>query len=193
MQEKEILDIFKQCEAYQQGHFKLSSGLHSGFYLQCAKVLQDPVIAERLCRFLAHKMGMIKPDIVIGPAMGGIVISYEMARVLGTRSIFSERDKDGKMALRRGFVLPSGSNVLIAEDVLTTGKSIKEVLELMKDDGISVVGVACLIDRSVELVELQGIRVYSLLRLNIPVYKETDCPLCKEGIPIVKPGSRMIV
>ena len=128
MQEMEIIDIFQKCDAYRQGHFKLSSGLHSGAYLQCALVLQDPRIAGRLCGALAEKFKGNEPDLIIGPAMGGVVLAYELARALNARAIFTERDDSGKMVLRRGFTISPNNRVLIAEDVLTTGRSVKEVL-----------------------------------------------------------------
>jgi len=190
MQEMEIMDIFKKMQAYQQGHFRLSSGLHSGGYLQCARVLQDPVVAERLCGALARKFKADKPDIVLGPAMGGIVLAYELARQLGARAIFSERDDDGKMTLRRGFRVSQENRVLIAEDVLTTGKSVKEVISLLEKDGIRPVGVASLVDRSTSEINFGGVKKESLIKLDIPTFQEAECPLCQEGMPITKPGSR---
>jgi orotate phosphoribosyltransferase len=190
MNEREIMEIFTKIGAYQQGHFKLSSGLHSGAYLQCALVLQDPVLAARLCGALAEKFRMDIPDIVIGPAMGGIVLAYEMARALNARAIFSERDAEGNMALRRGFSVSPKNKVLIAEDVLTTGKSIKEVIALLDKDGIRPAGIACLIDRSAEKIDFGGIKHESLIKLDIPTFREKECPLCQEGMPILKPGSR---
>ncbi len=190
MQEMEIMDIFTKMGAYQQGHFKLSSGMHSGAYLQCALVLQDPFLAARLCSVLAEKFRADEPDIVIGPAMGGVVMAYELARSLNARGIFSERNDDGRMQLRRGFRVSQNAKVLIAEDVLTTGKSIKEVIALLNQDGVTPVGIACLVDRSVEQIDFDGIKCESLIKLDIPAFRETDCPLCQEGMPISKPGSR---
>ncbi|NQT32457.1 MAG: orotate phosphoribosyltransferase [Candidatus Omnitrophica bacterium] len=190
MQEMEILDIFTRERAYLQGHFKLSSGLHSGAYLQCALVLQEPSLAARLCGVLADKFKADAPDVVIGPAMGGIVLAYELARALGARAIFTERNTDGKMALRRGFTVSANNKVLIAEDVLTTGKSVKEVVSLLKEDGIEPAGIACLVDRSKGALDFGGIKHASLIKLNVPTFMEEDCPLCQEGLPIVKPGSR---
>jgi orotate phosphoribosyltransferase len=190
MQEMEIIDIFRKCGAYKQGHFKLSSGLHSGAYLQCALVLQNPRIAGRLCRVLANKFKSDSPDLIIGPAMGGIVLAYEVARALNARAIFTERDDSGKMTLRRGFNVSANNRVLITEDVLTTGKSIKEVLSLLRQDGITPVGIACLVDRSSSLLDFAGVKHESLLKLEIPTFTEEECPLCQEGIPVVKPGSR---
>jgi len=190
MQFMEVMDILNKTGAYKQGHFKLSSGLHSPAYLQCALVLQDPVIAARVSGALAEKVRELKPDIVVGPAMGGIIFAYEMARHLNARSIFTERDSSGEMKLRRGFKIFPGSRVMIAEDVLTTGKSIKEVISLLKEKEITPVGIVCLVDRSETAVDFNGIKLKRLIKLEIPVFHETKCPLCQEGIPIEKPGSR---
>jgi orotate phosphoribosyltransferase len=190
MNEREVMGIFTKTGAYQQGHFKLSSGLHSGAYLQCALVLQNPVIAARLCGVLAGKFRMDAPDLIIGPAMGGIVLAYELARAFNARAIFSERNEKGKMVLRRGFKVSAENKVLIAEDVLTTGKSVKEVLELLREDGIIPAGIACLVDRSSKPIDFGGIKCESLIKLDVPAFKEDECPLCQEGMPIIKPGSR---
>ncbi|MDP8258392.1 MAG: orotate phosphoribosyltransferase [Candidatus Aadella gelida] len=190
MQEKEVIEIFAKIEAYKQGHFKLSSGLHSPSYLQCALVLSNPIIAAKLCSALAKKFSMEEPDVVIGPALGGIVFAYEMARAFKARAIFSERDENGKMTLRRGFSVSPGSKVLIAEDVLTTGGSVKEVIALLRQDGIEPVAVAALVDRSSTPLDFGGIKYKSLIKLDVPSFAEDKCPLCQEGIHIVKPGSR---
>ncbi len=190
MQFMEVMEILNKTGAYKQGHFKLSSGLHSPAYLQCALVLQDPVIAARVSGALAEKVRELKPDIVVGPAMGGIIFAYEMARHLNARSIFTERDPAGEMKLRRGFKIFPGSRVMIAEDVLTTGKSIKEVISLLKEKEITPVGIVCLVDRSETAGDFNGIKFKSLIKLEIPVFPEAKCPLCQEGIPIEKPGSR---
>lgn len=190
MQEMEIMDIFSKTGAYQQGHFKLSSGLHSGAYLQCALVLQNPIIAARVCTCLAEKFRADEPDVIIGPAMGGVVMAYEMARALNARAIFSERDAQRKMVLRRGFQVSPTNRVLIAEDVLTTGKSIKEVISILQQDGVTPVGIATLVDRSAEKSDFSGIKHESLIKLNISTFKEGQCPLCQEGMPLTKPGSR---
>ncbi|MFH1395500.1 MAG: orotate phosphoribosyltransferase [Candidatus Omnitrophota bacterium] len=190
MQEMEIMEIFNKSGAYKQGHFKLSSGLHSGAYLQCALVLQDPAVAARLCGALAKKVTEQKPDIIVGPAMGGIILAYELARVLNARAVFTERDKTGKMCLRRGFKIFPDSKVLVAEDVLTTGKSVKEVLSLLKENGVTPLSIVSLVDRAGGGIDFGGIKHKSLLKLDIPVFEEQDCPFCQEGLPIEKPGSR---
>ena len=190
MKEIETMDLLRKTGAYKQGHFKLSSGLHSGAYMQCALVLQNPIIAARLCKALAAKFRADAPDVVLGPAMGGIVLAYELARAFNARAIFTERDDDGKMKLRRGFTVTPANKVLVAEDVLTTGKSVKEVISLLRKDGVVPIGVAALVDRSAGKLDFDGVKHENLIKLDIPVFKEEDCPLCQEGIPITKPGSR---
>jgi len=190
MQQMEIMDIFTKTGAYRQGHFQLSSGLHSGAYMQCALVLQNPVIAARLCGVLAEKFRMDEPDIIVGLAMGGIILAYELAKQLNARAVFTERGADGKMTLRRGFRVFPVNKVLIAEDVLTTGGSVKEVISLFQQDGIVPAGVACLVDRSSEPIDFGSVKHESLIKLNIPTFKREECPLCQEGISVVKPGSR---
>jgi len=190
MQEIEIMEIFKKTEAFKQGHFKLSSGLHSGAYLQCALVLQDPIIAARLCGVLANKFRADEPDIVIGPALGGIVVAYELARALNAKALFTERDAEGKMILRRGFEVPRESRVLVAEDVLTTGGSAKEVIDLLRNMGVKPIGVAALVDRSSRKLDFSGVKHESLIKLDLMTFEEARCPLCQEGVPVTKPGSR---
>lgn len=200
------MKIFKNCNAYHKGHFKLSSGLHSEYYLQCALVLEDPKVAAKLCGELAKKFsaksacppdGRLgsasggrgkKIDAVIGPAIGGITAAYETARALGARAIFSERE-EGKMALRRGFRLNRTEKVLVVEDVTTTGGSAKEVVEMAKAMGAKVVGVGAIVDRSGGKAKF-GVPFRPLAKLNIKTYQADKCPLCKDGIPIIKPGSR---
>jgi orotate phosphoribosyltransferase len=190
MQKSEIIQIFRETGAYKQGHFLLSSGLHSGAYLQCALVLQNPVIAHRLCGVLAQKFLADEPDVVVGPAMGGIIFAYELARALNARAVFTERDSEGNMKLRRGFSVTPQNNVLIAEDVLTTGGSVNEVLDLLKMDGVVPSGIAALVDRSTVPLDFGGIKHESLLKLDVPAFEEGQCPLCQEGMKLEKPGSR---
>lgn len=187
MKEGTILNIFQERKALLTGHFKLSSGLHSGQYLQCALVLQDPKYAERICGELASRFKGDNVNVVIGPALGGIVLSYEVARALGSRSIFAERE-DGKMKLRRGFSIDKDNRVLVVEDVLTTGLSTKEVIGIVKELGGHLVGVGVLVDRSGGIDF--GVKLTSLLKMDIPTFKPEACPLCKESIPLIKPGSR---
>lgn len=182
------MKIFEKCNAFHKGHFKLSSGLHSEYYLQCALVIADPKTSAKLCKELAKKFKGKKIDVVIGPAIGGITAAYEVARSLGARGIFSERE-DGKMTLRRGFKLDRGEKVLVIEDVTTTGGSAQEVVELAKSFGAKVVSVGAIIDRSGGKVKF-SVPFKSLAKLNIKIFQPRDCPLCKAGKPIIKPGSR---
>jgi orotate phosphoribosyltransferase len=187
MDEKQIYNLFKEKGALLEGHFLLSSGLHSPVYLQCAKVLQYPDIAEKLCSQLAENFKE-KIDVVISPAVGGIVVGQEVARALKTRAIFAERAED-KMALRRGFELKRGENVLAIEDVVTTGGSLNEIIQLAKVQGCNIIGVGSLIDRSGGKVKF-GVKKVALLTLEIKTYPEESCPLCKNGLPLVYLGSR---
>lgn len=188
MTEKDVLDIFGKNSALLNGHFKLSSGLHSPNYLQCALVLQYPDIAERLASAIAESFAREKIDFVIGPALGGVTLAYEVARALKVRGIFTER-QDGVMTLRRGFTIKSGERTLVVEDVITTGGSTKEVIDLVKSFGGVVVGVASIIDRSGAPVSF-GAPFKALAKIKVDTYKESDCPLCKANTPITKPGSR---
>ena len=183
-----MLDIFKKTEAFLEGHFILSSGLHSEKYLQCAKVLQYPEHAQSLCSALAGRFRRLGIDTVVAPAIGGILVSYEVARALGLRSVFMER-VDGSMRLRRGFTLDKGERVLVTEDVITTGLSTREILDVVRSSGASLAGVGCLIDRSEGEIDF-GVRFESLLKIKAPLFKPEDCPLCKKQIPVSKPGSR---
>ncbi|WP_042317151.1 orotate phosphoribosyltransferase [Desulfofarcimen acetoxidans] len=188
MNREEILKIFTDTEAMLTGHFRLTSGKHSDRYFQCAQVLQYPRYCEILCRELAERYQGTKIDTVIGPAMGGITISYEVARILGARSLFTERE-NGLMTLRRGFTIQPGEKILVVEDVITTGGSVMEVIKLVRSAGGDVVGAGVLVDRSNGQVDL-GVRTEALLVTSVVTYEPEDCPLCKEGIPAVKPGSR---
>ncbi len=188
MNRESVIKIFKEHGAFHKGHFKLSSGLHSEYYLQCALVLAYPKVAAKLCKELAAKFIGKKIDIVIGPAVGGITAAYEVARALGARGIFSERE-DGKMILRRGFKLEPGEKVLVIEDVTTTGGSAQEVVDLANSLGAKVVGVGAVIDRSGGKAKF-SVPFKSLAQLKIETFQPEDCPLCKAGKPIIKPGSR---
>jgi len=189
MTEKEILEIFEKTNALLKGHFKLSSGLHSAQYLQCARVLRYPEYAEKLCKLLAEKFISAKPDSVIAPALGGILVSYEVARALKIKSLFMER-VNGKMTLRRGFKISKNDKILIVEDVITTGLSTREVIEAVNSFGSTIVGVGCLVDRSGGKVDF-GARFENLIKLDIPTFKPENCPLCKDNTPLTKPGSRL--
>lgn len=188
MTEKEVLEMFESENALLRGHFKLSSGLHSEKYLQCALVLQHPDLSEKMAKELAGKFAGMKIDAVVGPALGGVTFAYEVARALGVRGIFTERD-EGKMTLRRGFNISAGEKVLVVEDVVTTGLSTKEVMSVVKAHGGVVAGVASIIDRS-DVAPDYGVKFESLAKVKIRTHKPEECPLCKEGSPAVKPGSR---
>jgi orotate phosphoribosyltransferase len=188
MTEKQVLEIFKKTNAFLKGHFRLSSGLHSEGYLQCALVLQYPEYAKTLCAELAKKFRDTRPTAVIAPAIGGILVSYEVARALGCRSVFTEREND-IMILRRGFSLEKSDRVLVVEDVVTTGGSTKEVIEVVKKNGAEAIGVGAIVDRSGGEINF-GLEFNSLIKLKIMAFKPEECPLCKEGIPVVKPGSK---
>jgi orotate phosphoribosyltransferase len=171
------------------GHFLLSSGLHSQRYLQCAKLLQYPHYAEEIGRELAARFSSIQRiDLVVGPALGGMIIAHEVAKALKVRCVFVER-YEGKMTLRRGFKITKGENVLIVEDVVTTGGSIKETMDVIKGFGGKIVGIGVIVDRSGGGVKF-GVPLQSLLVVEIKTYESINCPLCEQGIPLVKPGSR---
>lgn len=184
-----IIDILKQCEALLEGHFLLSSGKHSNKYCQCAKLLQYPDKAEKVLKVVAEELKALDFDLVVGPAMGGVIVAYELGRQLGKPAIFTERE-NGEMCLRRGFEIKKGQKVIITEDVVTTGKSFKEAAEVIKAHGGEVVAVACVVDRSNGAVV--DYPLYSAVKLNIDSFEKENCPLCKEGVPYVKPGSRVI-
>jgi len=193
--EREVLEIFQKSGALLSGHFRLSSGLHSGKYLQCALVLQYPDLAEKLCRELASRLELSrsKIDAVVSPAIGGIVVGQEVAKFLGGRAIFCERE-EGKMKLRRGFKIEKGERVVVVEDVITTGGSVKEIIEIVKKMDGKVEGMGVIVDRSNPSLsdELSNLNLplKSLLRIDIETYSPEECPICKKGIPLQKPGSR---
>ena len=183
-----IIDLLKESEALLEGHFLLSSGRHSNRYVQCAKLLQYPDKAEKAVSLIVEKVKDLQIDVVVGPAMGGIIVAYELGRQLGKPAFFTERD-EGQMKLKRGFFIEKGQKVLIAEDVVTTGKSSYEAIKVVEEYGGEVVGISALIDRSSGDLDHT---VYAAGKLHIDTYDKDECPLCKEGLPIVKPGSRKI-
>lgn len=189
LSKREVLRIFKDAGVLQSGHFQLSSDLHSNKYLQCAKVFQYPRYAKVLAEELARRFKKERVDLVIGPALGGIILSYEVARSLRkARALFAEREKE-KMSLRRGFKIEKGEKALVVEDVITTGGSVKEVIELVKRLGGEVIGVGALVDRSGKRINF-GLRTETLLKIRIENYQKEVCPLCKKDTPLLKPGSR---
>ena len=188
MTQTEVLDLFRQSGALLEGHFKLSSGLHSDRYLQSALVLQYPDLAEELGRALAGRLEQLQPTVVLSPALGGIVIGQEVGRALRVRSIFAER-QDGKLTLRRGFALSPSDRAIVVEDVITTGLSTRETIETAQAAGAQVVGAAAIIDRGTDATRLD-VPLQALVRLDVAAYQPDACPLCAAGQPVVKPGSR---
>lgn len=191
MDQDEVLQHFRDAGALLEGHFLLSSGLHSARYLQCARVLMDPVRAAKLCAVLADKIKTlldVEIDMVISPAMGGVVVGYEMGRQLGVPAIFTER-VDGTFTLRRGFEVPAGAKILMAEDIVTTGLSSRECIKVIGEYGGNVVAASCLIDRSNGKVDV-GVPLVSLAGLEVPAYAEDNLPAELAALPAIKPGSR---
>ena len=186
----ELLDLFRKSGALLDGHFRLSSGLHSTGYLQCALVLQHPRHAEALGRAIASRVDDLKPTVVVSPALGGIVIGQEVGRALDVRALFAER-LDGALALRRGFVVSESDRVLVVEDVLTTGASTRETMQVATAAGGRVVGVAAIVDRSCGTVRFD-VPFKPLVEISVPTYEPDLCPLCAKGLPVMKPGSRPV-
>jgi len=182
-------EILKKTETLLTGHFLLTSGRHSDKYMQCAKVLQYPEYAAELLKDIADDFMDDKIDIVVAPATGGIIVGYELARQLKCKNIFAERE-NGKMTIRRGLEIEKGARILVAEDVTTTGGTVYETIDLVKELGGEVVGVALLVDRSMGSVDF-NVKTRSAYAANVISWEESECPLCKEGkMPAVKPGSR---
>jgi orotate phosphoribosyltransferase len=186
MPSEDYLDQFYKAGAILKGHFLLSSGMHSDTYIQCAKVFENPRIAEHLCASLSRMWADEGFDVVAGPAYGGIILAYELARQLGIRSLFLER-LDARFTLRRGFKISRGERVLVAEDVITTGGSVMEVIDVLSTLGAKIAGIASLVHRGDQ--DLPYPHRY-LVRIRLPLYRSQDCPMCKDTIPLIKPGSR---
>lgn len=188
MTDTEVLDLFRQSGALLEGHFKLSSGLHSDRYLQSALVLQHPDFAEQLGRALASRLEHLQPTVILSPALGGIVIGQEVGRAMQIRAIFAER-QDGKLTLRRGFALAPSDRVVVVEDVITTGLSTRETSEAAEATGARVMGAGAIVDRGADPARL-NIPLQALVRMEVAAYQPDNCPLCAAGSPVVKPGSR---
>jgi len=188
MDREAVLGLFRSSGALLEGHFRLSSGLHSGGYLQCALVLQHPSNAEALGRALGAKLKALGANVVLSPALGGLIIGHEVGRALGVRAIFAER-QEKTLTLRRGFQLSSTDRVVVIEDVVTTGGSTRETIVVAEQAGATVVGAGSIIDRSGGNSSL-GVPFSSLVALDLPTYQPDVCPMCKAGSPVVKPGSR---
>ena len=190
MTRDDVLDLFRRSGALLEGHFRLTSGLHSTGYLQCALVLQYPSDAEALGRALAARVRFLRPTAVLSPTLGGVVIGHEVGRALGVRAMFAER-QDGVLTLRRGFMIAENDRVLVVEDVLTTGGSTRETMQVAIAAGGHVVGAASIVDRSGGAVRFD-LPFEALLDVELPTYSPDACPLCAKGLPVVKPGSRPV-
>lgn len=188
--QEQVLEIFERTGVLLEGHFRLTSGLHAAKYLQCAQLLQYPHEAGPLCEQLAEYFKDSDATVVAGPATGGIILAYEVAKALGVKNIFGERE-NGVMTFRRGFKVEPTDKVLVLEDVVTTGGSVKELIECVRAAGAEVVGVASLVNRSGGRVDF-GVPFKSLVNLDITTYQPEDCPMCKEGSVAYKPGSRQV-
>ena len=189
--DSKLVSLMEESGALLTGHFKLSSGLHSEKYIQCARLLEDPARAEfagrSLAEALAARLGAEKPELVVSPALGGLIIGHEVARAMGTRFIFTER-AEGKMTLRRGFGIEKGERALVVEDVVTTGKSTREVIEAVGAAGGEVMAVGAIVNRGAD-VDF-GVPFVSLHSVKITNHEPNACPMCERGVPVVKPGSR---
>ena len=189
MTRDELLDLYRRSGALLEGHFRLTSGLHSPGYLQCALVLQHPQHAEALGRAIAERTRDLRPTVVLSPALGGVVIGHEVARALGVRAIFAER-QDGALMLRRGFVVAENDRVLVVEDVVTTGGSTRETIQVARAAGGHVVGAGSIVNRGTGAP--LDVPYVALLEIALPTYEPDTCPLCAQGLPVVKPGSRQL-
>lgn len=183
------IELLKESGALQTGHFLLSSGLHSAQYVQCGRALENPANASALGAALARRLAGSNIDRVVSPPLGALLVGYEVARSLERPFLFPERTKDGGFSLRRGFAVRPGECLAVIEDVITTGRTTREVIELLRAYGSDVVALGAIVDRS-EGDEIEGIPIVSLINLSIPTYEQGSCPLCAAGIPLVKPGSR---
>ena len=190
MDRAEMERIFKQTGLMLEGHFLLTSGRHSNRYMQCAKLFQYPEYSEMICKDLADRFAGQKIDMVVGPAVGGIIMSYEMARQFKVPNIFAERE-NGAMTLRRGFSIPEGAKVLVVEDVVTTGGSVREVMDIVAEVKAEVVGVCVVVDRSGGKIDF-GVPFEAAYETEIQSYEPSQCPLCEQGLELVKPGSRKL-
>lgn len=185
----DVKELLIKADGLLSGHFCLTSGLHSDTYFQCAKLYQYPDIVEELAKELAKKLKDIEFDTIVAPAIGAVIFGYEVARQTKKRNLFVER-KDGVMQLRRGYQLKKSERVVIVEDVITTARTIFETKEAIKEFGVEVKGVACIVDRTQGKLDSE-FKIYSLLQSSPVTYDPNDCPLCKANIPLVKPGSRV--
>lgn len=189
MTKERALEILKEAGVLLEGHFLLTSGRHSGRYLQCARIFRNTRYSEELCAALAAHFKDDRVDIVIGPALGAVQMAYEVSRALGCENFFAERE-DGSMTLRRGFAIEPGQRILVVEDVVTTGGSVREVLEIVRQAGGEIVGVGSIVDRTGGRIDF-GVPFHSVISMEVESYEPSECPLCKAGAPApYKPGSR---
>lgn len=188
MDRKQILQILKNTGVMLEGHFKLTSGKHSNKYMQCAKLFVKPMYGEAMCKALAEKLPK-EVNLVVGPAIGGVLVAYEVARQLGVDNVFGERE-NGKMTLRRGFSVQKGMKAVVVEDVVTTGGSVQEVIDMLTEMGVEVVAVGSLIDRSQGKAKFGSLPYFSVISVELDVYEPNNCPLCADGSVAYKPGSR---
>lgn len=189
LSDKEVLALFEKSGGVLKGHFLLTSGRHSDTYMQCALLFDDATVSEQLCAELADRVRQYKPDVIVSPAVGAIIMGYEVSKHLGVKNLFAERE-NGAFTLRRGFSLPDKARVLITENVVTTGGSVFEVIDMLKNYGAEVVAVASMVDRSNGAVDF-GVPFVTMLRADVKSYEADECPLCKAGMGApVKPGSR---
>ena len=187
MTEQEVEALLVETNAIMDGHFLLTSGLHSGRYVEKFNVLQKPKYTEKLCQAMAEKFKDKGITTVVGPMTGGILLAHEVGKALGTRAIFTERE-NGKMTFKRGFSLDKTERVLVVEDIVSTGGSVKEVLDCIKNEGAEIVAICCIVDRSGGKADFDGIPFEALLHLNIDAYEPDNCPLCQQNIPMTKRG-----
>lgn len=190
LSEERIIEILKEAGVLLQGHFQLTSGKHSNKYLQCAKIFKNAKYSEELCGALAEKYADKEIDVVVGPAMGAVIMAYEVSRHLNVPNFFTERE-NGEMTLRRGFQIEKGQKVLIVEDVVTTGGSVREVIDVVRNAGGEVVGVGSIVDRTGGKIDF-GVPYASVISMEVTAYEKDECPMCKNGEPVVKPGSRAL-
>lgn len=188
LERKEIMEILRETKVLREGHFRLTNGKHSRQSMQISQVIQYPKFLEVLCEELARRFKGEEIDVVVAPAIGGILVAYEVAKTLGTRCLFTERE-EGKMIFRRGFTLEEDENVLVVEDAVTTGDSVQEVLEAVKERGGSIRGVGIVLDRSGGKVHY-GVHTEALVSLECQTWEPEECPLCREGVTLGKPGTR---
>ncbi|MCO7138007.1 orotate phosphoribosyltransferase [Solibaculum mannosilyticum] len=190
--QERVLEVLKEAGVLMEGHFRLTSGRHSNKYLQCAKIFRNTKYSEELCAALAEHFADDNIQLVIGPALGAVQMAYEVSRHLKVENFFAERDADGKMTLRRGFAIQPGQRVLIVEDVVTTGGSVREVMDIVKEQGGVVAGIGSIVDRTGGAIDF-GVPFKAVISLHVDSWEPEECPICKQGeIPLVKPGSRKV-